>query len=275
MSTEELEQVAEETPEAAEAEAPEQEAEKEAPQADTDGKKFVDFTELPPEVEARFKRMYGHMKQYERVAQEHAKVNKALVERLEKLEEGDFQERMETIQEQQRQAWENGDYDKAQKLNDKLIDYKLAQQGREEKGGPEVTAPNFQEDPIPEEHMGKLSAWASETGRDGQPLRPWANPQHPQHRRALHAIQSAVLDPDLYDVETGEGFENVLKHVDGKMGRASSKPSPGAVLPGSGDTSPRQSARTPRLTPEQIRAAEGMGYTPKQYADLIQKYGVK
>ena len=241
-----------------------------------EGKQFIDFKDLPPQVEARFRRIYGNMKEYERVVQEHAKVNRALVDRLEKLETGDFQKRVDTLQDQRKQAWESGDFDKASRLDDELLDYKLAAKERAKSKPAEVVVPQFKDDPIPAEYMDRLGAWASEAGDDGKPLRPWANPKHPQHKRALHAIQSAVLDPDLYDVDTGEGFENVLKHVDGKMGKTGqANHGTAAVLSGNGDVRPQKDSKSVRLSPEEVRVAEGMGYTPKQYAEIKQKYGVK
>src|SRR3546814_16681384 len=92
--------------EAAEAEPVIEAPKEEAPPV---GKQFIDFKDLPPQVEARFKRIYGNMKDYERVAQETAKVNRALVDRLEKLETSDFQKQEDDLQARRQEARETGD----------------------------------------------------------------------------------------------------------------------------------------------------------------------
>ena len=242
-----------------------------------DGKQFIDFKSLPPQVEARFRRIYGNMKEYERSLQESAKVNRALVERLEKLESGDFDRQMSSLQQRQKEAFENGDFEQAQKINDELIDYKMAAKERARQKPTQAAEPKFDDGGgLTQEQEGLLAAWASETDASGNLVRPWANPKHAQHQRAMSAIQSAALDPDLFNPETGEGFEKVLEAVDGKMGRrAPSTPAAPAVLSGNGDARPKDAPKQVRLTAEQQRVAENMGYTHKQYADLIQKYGVK
>lgn len=240
----------------------------------SEGKQFVELDDLPPVVKARFNRIYGNMKEYERVAQETAKVNRALVERLEKLETGDLQDRITTLQQRQKEAFESGDFDKAQKLNDELLDHKLAEKNRSKIEVPEIKPAD--DAPLTEDQLGMLAAWAQESDDDGKALRPWAKPGHKDHDRAVRYIQSAAMDPD-FDVESPQGFKALLEAVDKRMGKGGQSPAPktAAVLSGNGDGRPRSSDKAVRLTPEQIRVAENMGYTQKQYAELIQKYGVK
>src|SRR3546814_16371180 len=91
--------------EAAEAEPVIEAPKEEAPPV---GKQFINFKDLPPQVEARFKRIYGNLKEYERVAQETAKVNRALVDRLEQLENSDFQKKVDGVPARRQEEWETG-----------------------------------------------------------------------------------------------------------------------------------------------------------------------
>ena len=260
---------AEETAEAQQA-SEGQEAEKDS------GKQFVDLDSLPPAAKRRFDRIYGHMKENERIIGEHAKVNRALLDRIKKLEAGDAQDRMADLKSQRRQAMEEADYARVDSLDDLIYEERRAAESRGVQDEIEIPEARPSEEPIPPEHMDKLSAWAGERNQSGQLLRPWASPGHPQHRKALSAIQSAVLNDDLYDVETGEGFEQVLKHVDHKMKKGSRKSASfSAVLSGSGDTAPSDGPKTPQLTLEQQRVADGLGMTAKEYAAAVKQYGVK
>jgi hypothetical protein len=244
-----------------------------------EGKQFIDFKALPPQVEARFRRIYGNMKQYERVAKETAKVNRALVDRLEKLENGDFQNRVDSLQVKRQEAFETGDFKKAAEYDDELLEYKLAAKERTKAGKPTVEVPEFKSDdqPLSDDHMDVLTTWARATDNAGTPLRPWASPDHKDNKRAVAYIQAAAMDPD-FDIDTMDGFQAILKHVDQRMGgngTVKQAPATATVLSGNGDGRPRGTDKIPRLTADQLKVAENMGYSAKQYAELIQKYGAK
>lgn len=287
MEEQEEVQGATEQNEAAQAETVEtaEPAERQEPAKSSDGKEFLDFSELPPELagkyEARFKRLYGHVKQSNRALDEMGKATRAVIDRLEKLESGDFDKQMTGLQDRQREAFESGDFDKAQKLTDELLDYKIA---AKERGKAPIKIPEVQsgDGPLNEEHLNSLGFWASETDGSGAPKRPWANPKHPQYTRAFQLIQAAAMDPDIVVMdESGEitekSFQSILRAVDDRMNGKSDAPRSrtAAVLSGNGDARPRESSKTAKLSPDEIRVAEGLGYTPKQYAEIKQKYGVK
>lgn len=279
--TEEQEQVAQqETPPEENTGEPNQQQEQQPNQQQEqqpDGKQFIDLETLAPAVKARFERIYGHMKENERAVAESAKVNRALIERLEKLENSEIQQQITSLEARQKEAFESGDYDKAQEYANQLIDYKLAEKSRPETKI-EVPEPHATDQPLNDDQMDLLASWARATDADGNPLRPWAHPQHQDHQKAIRYIQAAAVDPD-YDIESAEGFKALLQSVDQRMTGRRQQPQQqsrvAAVLSGNGDGRPRTSEKTPRLTPEEQRVAEGMGYTPKQYAEIKAKYGVK
>lgn len=288
MSEQEEAQTGEEPTEAVTTDAaPEQQQEPEAEKKpEPTGKEYIDFDKIPedmrPVVEARFKRLYGHVKESNRALEILGKNHKAVLERLEKLETGDLDNRISDLQAQQRQAYEEGDFAKAQQISDSILDHKLASRNKQQ--AEEIEVPEFKEEesgPLSENQMAALGAWAKEKGDDGSPVRPWAAPGHPDNARAIQYIQAASMDPDLVTVDpatgeiTNDSFKRVLREVDQRMNGKSRQPTAAAVLSGNSDSRPAPKDKTPRLSPEEIRVAEQMGYDPKDYAKLMTKYGVR
>lgn len=269
---------------APEAPAPEPEAgtAPETPESGEKGTKFTAFDD--PAVNARFKRVYRNMKENERALEEMGKFNRQLLDRLNKLESDDGQSRIQDLRKQHREAMESGDYDRAEELNDQLLDAKLEERERAAQGSESV--PDFKPAPAGDfAHQDRLGSWAAETNGEGQPLRPWAQPGHPQHQRALSLIQSAAMHPDVNFDDDGEltesGMNAMLAYVDQEMGMKgaaspAARPAPAAAAVLSGNSSgpaARGSSPASRLTPEQLRVADAMNISPEDYAKYVKEFG--
>ena len=88
-----------------------------------DGTQSVVFT---PEQEARFKRIYGNMKQYERINNSLIEQNRILLEKFEKLETDTRQKTWNELREEKRKALESGEHGRVVDIDDKLAELREA-----------------------------------------------------------------------------------------------------------------------------------------------------
>ena len=108
-------------------ETPVEEEKKEVSQEKLDGKKFVEFT---PEQEARFKRVYGHLKEYERNLMKLAQQNGELMGKLEQMEAKylakDTGDRLTALKAEKKAAYESGNIDRVMEIDDQIMELKSA-----------------------------------------------------------------------------------------------------------------------------------------------------
>ena len=112
-----------------------------------------------------------------------------------------------------------------------------------------------------------MRAWAAEVNNDGNFKRPWAQPDHPLHRKAA-SIGAAVLE----DQEIAErGMPAVLKEIDRLMNKESPKPTAAAVLSNDGNVRPPE--KRVRLSEDQKYAARMMGVSEDRYLASLKALG--
>ena len=220
------------------------------------GNEFVDFsTASPDEIEDRFKRVYGHMKDNERVIRTLADHNKKLAERLDQIEtEGKratVLSETEQIKHQIKQARDQGNHDAEIELVSKLARLQ-GQRIQAPQPIPAVEVPSFD--------VSVVTAWQNEVDPDGNFRRPWAQPTHPKFSEALRLTQDLMPQYDG-DVET------LLKEVDGKMGLKTKKGDTPAVL--SGREGRRIGRDAGQLTPEQKTVAAKLGISEEAYSKQV------
>jgi len=198
-----------------------------------EGTKPVEFEN--PETEARFKRVYFNMKQYERAVDQTTADNRKLLERIEKMEseqaEKSSSEQTAKLREAEKAAMEEGDYEKAQTARDRITDLKVDSKIPK----PEVK----EEEPwLTPEREDYMAEWASQRDEKGVLLRPWADPEHENHQKMVQ------LAEDLVKENPNISLVGLLDHWEIAARRAAPKRTAAAVLPGSGDVRPNTKKMT-------------------------------
>lgn len=239
-----------------------------------EGTEFVEFED--PEMEKRFKRIYGHMKQNERLVDNLVKDNKALLTRLDTMEETDAEEKqtaeVDTLKEAKRTALEEGDYDKVMELDDKILDLKVS--GKKELDGSKVSKSIEEEHSwLTPERQTMLLEWAHETDGNGNMLRPWSDPGHPKHMRAIEMASSVMNDPEYAKASDADVMAEIDRMMNAVEKSADKKPNASPVLAGDGNARRRSSSKKITLSNEQKLVAQKMGMTDDAYAKAMSKHG--
>lgn len=258
---------------------PEAAPEAKADNDDHDGKEFVKFSS--PEEEARFKRIYGNMKQYERVVDQLTKDQKALIERLEKYENAKVQEKTDeeiaALKAEKREALSAGNFERVEEIDDELLERKLADKIKvkpEPKAAPKTPEEINAEYPwFTPERQNKYIAWARETTTDGELKRPWANPGHPLHQQVVENATYVINKPENINATDEEIMAQVdkLMGIDNPADRPGRRAVAGAVLSDDGNVRPKNKGSFV-MTEDMKLIARKMGMTNEQYAKAHQKW---
>lgn len=176
-----------------------------------------------PKVEARFKEVYGQMKQYERISKDSVRTvdqlaadNAKLVSRLDQMESSQAEkavsDRLGELAGQEKEAMESGDYERATDVRNQITDLKV-----DAKVPKEPAAEEPEEPWLTPERYEKISDWSAERDDQGNLLRPWADPDHEDHKTALRAAQVIISDnPDV-------DLDDLLKEIEKVNGRVTQK----------------------------------------------------
>jgi len=181
--------------------------------------KGTEFVDLPPEVSARFKRIYGNMKGYERqigmLAQQNQKLEAELTRLKSEASSKAQGEQVQALKGKLKTAMTTGDYDQMAEVTEEIAEIKAEQkkQAALAEAKPKPQAPQPQS-ALSKEEVDSVAAWQGEKDDSGKPLRPWAVKGHPKHATAVRLIQTVAEDPDFAD----EPIEKILAEVDRMMG---------------------------------------------------------
>ena len=198
-----------------------------------DGTQSVVFT---PEQEARFKRIYGNMKQYERVNNSLIEQNRILLEKFEKLETDTKQKTWNELREEKRKALEAGEAGRVVDIDDRLAELREAPKEK-------APLPNTSPSLFSPEQEEEIRAWSSELTNDGNWKRPWAHPSHPLHMKFANLAAGVMSDPQF----SSRGVKGVLNEAHRLMGSQQQS----AVRPSAGVLSQNQDIRErPKKTSE-------------------------
>lgn len=215
------------------------------------GKDFVQFPD--GKLEARFKRIYGHMKENERVISQLAEDNKKLIDKINQIDAAGNQTAVNSqlgkLREAKRSALEAQDYDKVMQLDEQIMDLKAAGIKKAEPIKPAVEeTPQSQ---FPSGWESRFVEWSAEIDETGNYLRPWAaNANHPLHVKAVKIASEILQNGDQDDIDV------VLEEVEKRM-KGPVKPRPAAVLSSDKNVT-TNSAKKISLTDVQKRVAQAM-----------------
>jgi hypothetical protein len=175
---------------------PEAAAPKAAPKAvdQEPEEKGTDWVEIEdPKLKARFNRLYRHTKeaneraekterQISLLAEQNTKLQKALETIAGGMRDKEMQAELATLKKDAKEALATGDTEAFMEANERLLEMKQAAKAPPEK-------PAQSESVISQTEVNVINAWQGQKDDDGEPLRPWAMPNHPEFASTQDLIQ--------------------------------------------------------------------------------------
>lgn len=200
--------------------------------ANEKGYDWVDFSQLPGEiretVEPRFHRLYRQLMASDANNKETVKMNMALAEKIEKLQET-TQKQLDIHSEEQknkeladvrgqiRQAADEGDGDRVLELTSQLVDVQKKYEPKEEP----TEKPEEKKEPtgggLSEEDAKYVTDWTEERDDLGNPVRPWIQPGHPLQKFATDLALALMSHPNYEKVSIGDVLSEVEKIVNAEL----------------------------------------------------------
>jgi hypothetical protein len=197
---------------------PEAAAPKAAPKAvdQEPEEKGTDWVEIEdPKLKARFNRLYRHTKeaneraekterQISLLAEQNTKLQKALETIAGGMRDKEMQAELATLKKDAKEALATGDTEAFMEANERLLE--MRQSAKKEAEPPKEPDPA-----ISQVEVQVINSWQSQKDGDGEPLRPWAMPNHPEFAATQDLIQKvAKAMPDA-------SVREILREVDKRM----------------------------------------------------------
>jgi hypothetical protein len=194
---------------------------KPAPKGDDAEESGTDWVEIDdPKLKARFNRLYRHTKeanekaarterQIALLAEQNGKLQKALEAIAGGLKDKETQAELADLKRSAKEAWATGDTEAFMEVNERLLEIKQETKKPPPPPAAEAVAP------ISPTEKQVLENWQSARNDDGDLLRPWAAPGHPEFAAALDIIQKVGKEPGMVDAPIRE----ILREVDRRMSR--------------------------------------------------------
>lgn len=197
---------------------PEAAAPKAAPKAvdQEPEEKGTDWVEIEdPKLKARFNRLYRHTKeaneraekterQISLLAEQNTKLQKALETIAGGMRDKEMQAELATLKKDAKEALATGDTEAFMEANERLLEMKQSAKK-------EAEAPAPAEPQISPTEMQVINAWQAQKDDEGEPLRPWAMPNHPEFASTQDLIQRVTRAmPDA-------SVREILREVDKRM----------------------------------------------------------
>ena len=241
--------------------------ESEASSDDTSG---TTYQELTPEQQARFDRIYGNMKQNERVIAQQGDMLKTAMDRLRKMEGREAGNIVEDLKAAKVQALDEGDNARVVEIDAKLAQ---AQSLRTRIDEPPIHQVPVQEQSLTADQEGALVQWAQEADTNGNALRPWANPAHPEYAKVTRLAEAALADPSLVTQAQAGNMKPILAEVDRMMGlKRNTGRATANTLSGTTDVTPPSRGKV-TLTADEKIIAKSMGITNNAYLKSKKELG--
>ena len=209
------------------------------------------------DTQRRFNRMYAQLKTQERVQSTIIETNRALMDKLEKIEADNSSKQqtseLDQLKQTRREALMSGDLVKADELDEQIFEL------RTKKATPKPEPKQAQPEPLDPEVNDRVTQWATETDDDGVLIRPFMHANHPEHKRAMALIQSVLTDETMYGKEIEDyvqAVDKVLEMTGVVKSKKRSVPTPAPVLQSVGR--PRIGATKVALSSDEINVAKKM-----------------
>lgn len=209
-----------------------------------DEPKGTEPVELTEEQQARFNRIYGNMKEYERqnaqlIADQRRLAKKAetLQERLERFEKDSAAQRREALTAQKAAAYQDGDIEQVLKIDEQISQIRDPEPIPEPEPEPQNS--------VPDHVVAQIQSWRNEIDESGAFLRPWANENHPRFQDFANLAVQIGNDPQNAHLDNMQVLEILDREA---RSRFAPKRKTQTVLSGNSDAPPREKGVT--LTPE-------------------------
>lgn len=243
---------------------------------------YIPDEELTPQVRKRIDGLFKTTHETTEALRQQFEINKTLVAQLEQVKGklsnlDDFQKNYTTEQEAAqenyiksliKQAYDDGDFNTAQQLNDKLIDIKLSkalkQQQQQTKAPVEEKKPVINDPIFAPEKVEVVTKFTEERSTDGTYLRPWLRKEHPRFGAAVQYMNGIMSDNETAALP----FDEQMRRLDSLMGlkrTAMKQPPPTAGM----RTTRPPSANDDTLTSAELNMANRLGVSPKEYAAVL------
>lgn len=250
---EEIEEVAE----VQEVESPEVEAPEEP---EFDPKQRVEFT--TPDQQKKFNDVYKQMRMSDARNKMLMDVNQKALDKIADLEsrfqQTDHAEAERILTSRLKEARESGDEDKADKILQEIIDFRVDSKLKSPKSEP------IKVKPIDDPDVVEIVNFAKEEDANGNLLRPWISAEHPNHANAMKLAGSLALqvNADLGFVDVGEVMRRMDDAMKAKPRVQTNTRSPDPMRANLTNQSPRGKIK---LSPQELAAAEKLGVKPEDY----------
>lgn len=201
------------------------------------GTKFVEFDD--PAVAARFKHIYGNMKENERLISIMADDNKKLMDKLDSMDrrqaEAEVEGRVTVLKDLKKTALEEADSGRVVEIDDELMKLRVPP---EKTPAPAPDTAVQEENPLTTDQMAAISAWGQEMDTSGNYKRPWAQPSHPLHAKAAGMAAAVLNDPNMDDVHVClhealpffTGSSGIATPLASRAFKTSTSPSPNVLM---------------------------------------------
>lgn len=219
-------------------------------------------TATPEENEARIKYIYAQLK-------DSKKENKGLRSELAELKKNqeniqnsiqmDSTDReIQNLEVLRKEARAAGDDDRVDKISDQIAELRFEK--RLAKNKPNDTTKPQQEpfedyDPERARAMDYIDDWSREVGTNGQFVRPWGVPGHPDFQKAVRTLHKITSDPSLVDYSLNDKLKMVEREMNGTKA--------GGAIPGRSQLNGSRGGTGHGLTAKQMEMADKLLRGPK------------
>ena len=229
-----------------------------------------DRVELDEKAQRRFNRLYAQMKGNKEIIDRMADDNKLLINRVNSLEnttdEHTVNEQVTGLKVAKAQALEAGDFTKVADIDEQIVDLKTAAKPQSVEK-PVKSEEKKEESWLTPARERQLLTWAGETDTEGKKIRPWAEPGHVDHGKALRSISLILDDPEYEMAEMDE----VLQEADRLMGGRKPTKKAAAVLGSNSSIRPKEKTSV-ALNEQEKFVASKMGMSPEAYMKAREKW---
>lgn len=230
-------------------------------QEEFDPKSRVDFN---PEQQRKFNDLYKQVKMSDARNKMLADMNQKALDKIDELEkrfsQTDHAEAERILTSRLKEARESGDEDKADRIMQEIIDFRVDSKLKTKAPVNTVMQPSAEDI----ENARTVVRFAQETDASGNLLRPWIDSRHPQYTNAMKMAGAIAVSVDS---EFGYvDIPEVMRRMDEAM-----KPKPTqqgnsrAPDPMRGNLTNGSSKGKMKLSPQELAAAQKLGVKPEDY----------
>lgn len=229
-------------------------------QDDYDPKARVSFD--TPEQQRKFNDVYKQMKMSDARNKMQTDMLAKAMEKISELEsrfsQTDHAEAERILTARLKEAREVGDEDKADRILQEIIDFRVESKLRPKEKPQKVI------DPMSDPNVVTVVQYAEEKDSNGNLIRPWLNANHPDHRKAMSIAASVAMQSHS---ELGyDDLEDMLRRMDDAM-KPKAKPAGNnrAPDPYRSNLTNNPAQGKMKLSPQELAAAQKLGVSPDNY----------